>query len=80
MTLPEDIALELFTARSELESDTVGRVRFFPDGSSTGGRITLSLAERRYMVDVDWLTGRVTTFDPDTVEAGALSERYEALR
>lgn len=33
-------------------------IRFFPDGSSTGGRIVLQLGERKGSVTVDWLSGR----------------------
>jgi len=60
--LPGSVALSLFTARSEIEDEARGRIRFFPDGSSTGGRITLASGERRYHVDVDWLTGRVRVY------------------
>ena len=38
-------------------------IRFFPDGGSNGGRITLAAGERKYDVDVDWLTGRVAILD-----------------
>lgn len=34
-------------------------IRFFADGSSTGGRLVLLRGERRLDVTVDWLTGRV---------------------
>jgi general secretion pathway protein H len=34
-------------------------IRFFPDGSSSGGTISLSGANRDYFIGVDWLTGRV---------------------
>ncbi|MEO5700070.1 MAG: GspH/FimT family pseudopilin [Casimicrobiaceae bacterium] len=57
--LPEEIELKLYTAQSDLVSDNVGAVRFFPDGGSTGGRITLAAGERKFDVDIDWLTGRV---------------------
>ena len=40
-----------------------GAVRFFPDGGSTGGRITISMGERRYDVRIDWLTGQVSVDD-----------------
>jgi general secretion pathway protein H len=40
-----------------------GTIRFYPDGGSTGGRITISRNERRYDVRVDWLTGQVTIED-----------------
>lgn len=55
----DNIELELFTAESEMVSETAGNIRFFPTGGSTGGRITLSNEKRKYEVDVDWLTGRV---------------------
>ncbi len=38
-------------------------IRFYPDGSSTGGRNTGSSGEGKYLVDVDWLTGRVSIAD-----------------
>ena len=39
----------------------VAAIDFFPDGSSTGGRVTLSARDGgRSAVSVDWLTGRVT--------------------
>ena len=57
--LPEHVQLSLFTAQSELDGVARGRIRFFPDGSSTGGRVTLQSGERRYHVDVDWFTGQV---------------------
>lgn len=58
--LPEGVDLKLYTAQAEVESEKRGSIRFFPDGSSTGGRITVSSGERKYLVDVDWLTGRVS--------------------
>jgi len=58
-TIPEDIKVTLVTAQSELSGDEIGSIRFFPDGSSTGGRITLEKGENRWLVDVNWLTGHV---------------------
>lgn len=58
--LPEAVELKLFTAQSEIVNERQGAIRFFPDGSSTGGRITVASGERKYEVDVDWLTGRVS--------------------
>lgn len=57
--LPEGIDMKLFTAASEVESQRKGSIRFYADGSSTGGRVTVSAGERQFLVDVDWLTGRV---------------------
>lgn len=61
--LPEKIEVSLFTAQSELMDAKTGAIRFYPDGSSTGGRVTLSRGERKYLVDVDWMTGRVKILD-----------------
>ncbi len=57
--MPEKVELTLFTAQSQLINGKTGSIRFFPDGSSTGGRVTLSRGGRKYLVDIDWLTGRV---------------------
>jgi general secretion pathway protein H len=59
ISLPEDLEYRLFTARAEQINDSVGAVRFYPDGSSTGGRITLAYGDREYHVNIDWLTGHV---------------------
>jgi general secretion pathway protein H len=58
--LPDNIDLKLYTAQTEVTSEKRGSIRFYPDGSSTGGRITVASGERKYLVDVDWLTGRVS--------------------
>ena len=61
--MPAGIDLELLTVATELGGGGArGGIRFFPDGSSTGGRVTLSHGSRQYFVDVDWLTGRVSVF------------------
>jgi len=61
--LPKAAEFKLFTAQSDLVNDKVGAIRFFPDGGSNGGRVTLASGERKYEVDVDWLTGRVAILD-----------------
>lgn len=60
LSIPDDLDVELVSAVSELQDEGTGSIRFFPDGSSTGGRITLSYRGRGYDLDVDWLTGRVS--------------------
>jgi general secretion pathway protein H len=61
--LNKDIELKLFTAQKDLVDEKVGSIRFYPDGGSNGGRITVASRERKYEVDVDWLTGRVAILD-----------------
>ncbi|MGI9510543.1 MAG: GspH/FimT family pseudopilin [Geminicoccaceae bacterium] len=63
VTLPPAIDLRLVTARQEQVGSSTGHIRFHPDGSSTGGRITLELRSHRRMIDVDWLTGRISVHD-----------------
>jgi len=46
--------------QQELVSDTSGGIRFFPDGSSTGGNIAVVLGEREWRINVGWLTGEIT--------------------
>ena len=62
-TLPRQIELKLFTAQSDIVNEKTGAIRFFPDGGSNGGRVTLTAGERKFNVDVDWLTGRVAILD-----------------
>lgn len=57
------LGISLLTAVSELQGAGVGSIRFFPDGTSTGGRVSLRDADRRYDVVVAWLTGRVSVED-----------------
>lgn len=63
--LPEGMELVLTTAASEQVEDDVGRIRFFPDGGSTGGRIDLQVNGREYIVNVAWLTGEASLEIPD---------------
>lgn len=58
--LPETAELKLVAASDEGEEGQQGGIRFFPDGSSSGGRIVLSAAGKSHQIDVDWLTGRVS--------------------
>lgn len=58
--LNDQLDVQLFTAQSDLVSDKVGRIRFFPDGSSNGGRVSIGAGGRVFEIDVDWLTGRVS--------------------
>ncbi len=59
-SLPQRLDVKLDTSLAEVTGQRHGAIRFYPDGSSTGGRVTLASGERKLLVDVDWLTGRVT--------------------
>ena len=58
-SISDDIHLTLLTAESEIKDEGSGVIRFYPDGSSTGGRITLKAENGARIVDVNWLTGQV---------------------
>ncbi len=57
--IAKEIDITLVTAQSELTGEGEGRIRFFSDGSSTGGRVTLEIEENKRIVDVNWLTGQI---------------------
>jgi general secretion pathway protein H len=55
--LAPGLALALATARGD--AVPAGAIRFFADGSSSGGELIVASGGRRSYVTVDWLTGRV---------------------
>ena len=61
LSIPDDAALTLVTAQREQLSADEGAIRFYPDGSSTGGQVRFSRGDQVWSIDVDWLTGRVST-------------------
>lgn len=61
--LPKGLRVSITSAKEDQPNDHTGRIRFFPDGSSTGGRITLQSGKRQWHVNVSWLTGEVRVVD-----------------
>ena len=61
--LPARVNVRLLTLASERVAITNGGIRFNPDGSATGGRITLSEGSNALAIGVDWLSGRVSIAD-----------------
>jgi general secretion pathway protein H len=55
-----DIDIRFTTAREELRGRGEGAIRFFPDGSATGGTLTVRGARQSLEVKVHWLTGQVS--------------------
>lgn len=68
--LPEAIEIVFFSTRENRTPRNGGIIRFFSDGSSTGGRLELSAPGGRYLVNVDWLTGKVDVIEAVVDEAG----------
>jgi general secretion pathway protein H len=56
----KNVSLVLVTASQERLDAAAGSIRFFADGSSSGGGIGLHTATRNALILVDWLTGRVS--------------------
>ena len=67
--LPEAIEVVFFSARENRAPRSGGIIRFFSDGSSTGGRLELSSQGERFLVNVDWLTGKVDVIESVVDEA-----------
>ncbi|MEO8808724.1 MAG: GspH/FimT family pseudopilin [Rhodanobacter sp.] len=63
VALPRGLNVSMTSAKEDRPNDHTGRIRFFPDGSSTGGRITLKAGQREWHVNVSWLTGEVRVVD-----------------
>ncbi|MDD5227473.1 MAG: GspH/FimT family pseudopilin [Methylococcales bacterium] len=60
--ISESIDVTVSTAKDELH-DGIAHLRFFPDGSSIGGRITLEKNSHVQEININWLTGHVTLAD-----------------
>ncbi|TPQ28654.1 GspH/FimT family pseudopilin [Methylomonas sp. HW2-6] len=62
-TFAEEVDVSLVVAEEEFGADQIGSIRFFGDGSSTGGRITLEWGNQLRRIDVNWITGEVRISD-----------------
>ncbi len=58
--LPDTIGLVVFSPREVASGGGAGQLVFFPDGSSTGGRLTLTDQVTSVTLNVEWLTGSIT--------------------
>ncbi|MGH8190412.1 MAG: prepilin-type N-terminal cleavage/methylation domain-containing protein [Rhodanobacteraceae bacterium] len=59
-TFPAGTSVQVTSAAELAPADGIAQIRYYPDGSSSGGRIVLSERKRSVTVAVDWLTGAVT--------------------
>jgi general secretion pathway protein H len=57
---PRGAEVRLATTTAEEEAPRIGRIRFYPDGSASGGGVLLTRDGERLAVLVDWLTGGVS--------------------
>jgi general secretion pathway protein H len=63
VTIPEEVEINVFTADSEVADESTGSIRFFSDGSSTGGWVKLTYGEKIWKINVNWLTGEISTVE-----------------
>jgi general secretion pathway protein H len=58
--IPGEVDLLATVAESEHYPDGTVGIRFFGDGSSTGGNLAYAWRGLKYQIDVNWLTGHVS--------------------
>jgi general secretion pathway protein H len=54
-----DLEVTMTSARELSSGAQQGAIVFFPDGASTGGRVTVARNGQRWRSDVNWITGEV---------------------
>jgi general secretion pathway protein H len=60
LLVPRELGFAAVAAQSLRQDDGILGIRFFPDGSSTGGDLTFSTQGKSYELRVNWLSGNVT--------------------
>ena len=64
--IPKSVVVKVVTAKSQIKNDDLASIRFFPDGSSTGGRVTFKEGKSAWKIDINWLSGRVELNEADS--------------
>ena len=57
--LSDSLRVHLVTADTQTAGGGTGYIRFFPDGSSTGGQVRIESEGAQRRLEVNWLTGAV---------------------
>ena len=58
LTIPDDMAIAIENTRMPVSPDRPA-IRFLPNGTTTGGTLTLVRNEQRAIVRIDWLGGAI---------------------
>lgn len=58
-SLPEDLVIHYHAPFTEVRAPSPVAISFFADGSSSGGLVELVMADERYLISIDWITGKV---------------------
>ncbi len=57
--IPADVRFDALLPQSCQRRAALSTIRFFPDGTSCGGTISLTRFDAGYEIRVNWLTGRI---------------------
>ena len=63
--IPDDVDFEALLPRTCNRREALSTIRFFANGMSCGGAVTLTRADVGYEVRVNWLTGRIDIVSRD---------------
>ncbi len=55
--IPEDVEITVRVGETDIQSVDNYRIRFFPDGTNSGLRLTLRRGDSEKRISVEWLTG-----------------------
>ena len=58
--LDSRFTVKIHSAVSEQIQQNIAGIRFFPDGSSTGGIVDLMYNNQKYSINVEWISGRIS--------------------
>ena len=61
--IPQEMEMYVYTAESDIANDSTGSIRFFSDGSSTGGWVKLTYGDKIWQINVNWLTGEISMIE-----------------
>jgi general secretion pathway protein H len=64
--IPDDVRFDSVLPQTCQRQAALSTIRFFANGTSCGGAITLTRFDAGYEVRVNWLTGRVEIVSRDT--------------
>ncbi len=65
-----ELEIAFTTARSLALDEDTGSIIFFPDGSSTGGAVTLGRGAIKRAYEINWITGQVRRKGDDVAGEG----------
>jgi len=59
----DEIEVTVVIAQDEFKDEELAQIRFYADGSCSGGRITMEWDKFLHTIDINWLTGKVDISD-----------------